>query len=91
LEIAEKKEVKQEEVFSRIKGELEKCSRHYNPATQFLLHPRQVEQKNQEMSQPNCTRSPIKLKLTFDELRKRQRKLPKLWHRHRKICSRTMQ
>jgi hypothetical protein len=53
LEIMEKQEAKQEEMYDRIKVTSEGYNRPFSPATQCPLHPCHQENQSWEMSQPN--------------------------------------
>jgi hypothetical protein len=76
LEIVEKQEAKKEQMYNRIEIELQGVQQALQSSHTVSLCLWQWGHQNWEMSQLNFTKLLIRLKLTFDELKKKQRKPP---------------
>jgi hypothetical protein len=70
LELAEKQEAKQEELFRRITGELKEVQQALRSSQAVSTVPLTMEIPGTAMSPLNYARSPRKSKLAFDELKK---------------------
>jgi hypothetical protein len=78
LEIAEKQEAQQEEIYNRIKVELQGVQQALQSSRTIPLRLCHWKHQNWEMSQLNSTESLTQSKLTFDEHRRKQHKPPRL-------------